>query len=64
MDIRSDNEAVDLVVDLDGTLIATDLLWESAFQLLKQNILYIFLLPLWASKGKGHLKHRISLLVE
>ncbi|WP_457300524.1 haloacid dehalogenase-like hydrolase, partial [Phyllobacterium sp. P5_D12] len=63
MDARSDNKTVDLVVDLDGTLIATDLLWESTFQLLKQNMLYLFLLPLWALKGKGHLKHQISLRV-
>jgi 4-hydroxybenzoate polyprenyltransferase/phosphoserine phosphatase len=63
VDARSDNKTVDLVVDLDGTLIATDLLWESTFQLLKQNMLYLFLLPLWALKGKGHLKHQISLRV-
>ena len=63
MDARSDNKAVDLVVDLDGTLIATDLLWESTFQLLKQNMLYLFLLPVWALRGKGYLKHQISLRV-
>ncbi len=63
VDARSDNKTVDLVVDLDGTLIATDLLWESTFQLLKQNMLYLFLLPLWALKGKGQLKHQISLRV-
>ena len=63
VDARSDNKTVDLVVDLDGTLIATDLLWESTFQLLKQNMLYLFLLPRWALKGKGHLKHQISLRV-
>jgi 4-hydroxybenzoate polyprenyltransferase/phosphoserine phosphatase len=63
VDARSDDKAVDLVVDLDGTLIATDLLWESTFQLLKKNLLYIFLLPVWALKGKGYLKHQISLRV-
>jgi 4-hydroxybenzoate polyprenyltransferase len=63
VDARSDNKTVDLVVDLDGTLIATDLLWESTFQLLKQNMLYLFLLPVWALKGKGYLKHQISLRV-
>lgn len=63
VDARSDNKTIDLVVDLDGTLIATDLLWESTFQLLKQNMLYLFLLPIWALKGKGYLKHQISLRV-
>lgn len=62
-DARSDNRTADLVVDLDGTLIATDLLWESTFQLLKQNMLYLFLLPIWALKGKAYLKHQISLRV-
>lgn len=64
VDARSNIKTVDLVVDLDGTLIATDLLWESVFQLLKKNILYIFLLPVWALKGKAYLKHQISLRVE
>ncbi|MBZ9653208.1 UbiA family prenyltransferase [Phyllobacterium lublinensis] len=63
MDAQSDNNAIDLVVDLDGTLIATDLLWESTFQLLKQNMFYLFLLPIWALRGKGYLKHQISLRV-
>jgi 4-hydroxybenzoate polyprenyltransferase/phosphoserine phosphatase len=63
VDAQSDNNAIDLVVDLDGTLIATDLLWESTFQLLKQNMFYLFLLPIWALRGKGYLKHQISLRV-
>lgn len=63
VDSSSKNNIADLIVDLDGTLIATDLLWESMFQLLKQNVLYLFVLPFWAIKGKGYLKHRISLLV-
>ncbi len=49
-----------LCVDLDGTLIKTDLLWESLLALLKQNPLSLFLLPLWLFKGKAHLKHEIA----
>ncbi len=49
-----------LCVDLDGTLLRTDLLVESAFALLKRNILYLFLLPVWLLKGKAHLKQRIA----
>ncbi|MEP7454775.1 UbiA family prenyltransferase [Phyllobacterium sp. SB3] len=60
---RSSSNVPDLIVDLDGTLIATDLLWESAFQLLKKNMFYIFLLPFWLFKGKANLKHQISLRV-
>ena len=34
-----------LVVDVDGTLIRTDLLHESVFALLRLNPLYLLLLP-------------------
>jgi len=53
-----------LVVDLDGTLIRTDLLVESFFTLLKRNILFVFLLPLWLLKGKAHLKYKIAQRVD
>jgi len=49
-----------LGVDLDGTLIRTDLLVESVFALLKCNLLFVFLLPLWLLKGRAHLKHEIA----
>ncbi len=49
-----------LVVDLDGTLVKTDLLIESLFALIKQNSLYFFLLPFWLMKGKAHFKREIS----
>ena len=49
-----------LCVDLDGTLIKSDLLWESLLALLKQNPLSIFQLPFWLLKGKAHLKHEIA----
>jgi len=49
-----------LCVDLDGTLIKTDLLWESLLVLLKQNPLLVVLLPLWLLKGKAYLKHEIA----
>jgi len=49
-----------LCVDLDGTLIHTDLLVESVFALLKRNIFFVFVLPLWLLKGKAHLKHQIA----
>ncbi|WP_347986878.1 UbiA family prenyltransferase [Methylomonas sp. AM2-LC] len=49
-----------LCVDLDGTLIHSDLLLESLLLLLKRNPLYVFLLPLWLSKGKAALKAQIA----
>ena len=59
---------VPLCVDLDGTLIKTDLLVESFFQLLKINFLYIFLVPLWLLRGKaclkGHIAERVEIVEE
>jgi hypothetical protein len=49
-----------LCVDLDGTLIRTDLLWESLLALLKQSPLLMVLLPFWLLKGKASLKHEIA----
>ena len=49
-----------LCVDLDGTLVCTDLLVEAVFALFKENLLYLFLLPLWLFRGKAHLKHQIA----
>lgn len=49
-----------LCVDLDGTLIRTDLLWESLLALIKQSPLSIILLPLWLLKGKAYFKHEIA----
>lgn len=52
--------SIPLCVDLDGTLIQTDLLVESVFALLKKNLLYVFLLPLWLMQGKARLKQEIA----
>lgn len=49
-----------LAVDLDGTLIHTDVFWESLTALVKQNIFSILLLPLWLIKGKAYLKCEIA----
>lgn len=51
---------VPLCVDLDGTLVATDTLWESILLLLKQNILQSLLLPLWIIQGRALFKHKIA----
>lgn len=49
-----------LCIDCDGTLIATDLLYEAFFLLLKQYPLGLFLLPFWLFKGKVYLKERLA----
>lgn len=51
---------VPLFVDLDGTLIKTDLLVESAMALIRQAPLTIFSMCAWLLRGKAHLKARIA----
>lgn len=53
-----------LCVDLDGTLVKTDILLESFFALIKHNFLYAFLVPLWLIRGKANLKQQIALRVD
>lgn len=53
-------KSVPLCVDLDGTLIKTDLLLESFLSLFKLNPLYIFLAPFWLLRGKATLKAKIA----
>lgn len=53
-----------LCVDLDGTLIRTDLLVESFFRLLKIRFLYVFLALWWLLHGKARLKDEIARRVE
>ena len=49
-----------LVVDLDGTLIKTDLLFESASQFITRHPFRLLILLRWAIKGKSHLKARLA----
>ncbi len=64
MDHRVETHLVPLAVDLDGTLIATDLLWESIAALIKRNPLFLFLLPFWALRGAYVLKMKLAARVE
>ena len=48
-----------LIVDLDHTLIDTDLLYESSLAVLKKSPVLILLYPFWLMKGKGYLKDQL-----
>ena len=63
-EIKYSEGSVPLCVDLDGTLVKTDLLLESVLLLLKSNPLYCFLLPLWLLKGKAYLKQQVARRVD
>jgi 4-hydroxybenzoate polyprenyltransferase len=49
-----------ICVDLDGTLVATDTLWESMLLLLRNRPLDLFMLPVWLMAGRAAFKRRIS----
>jgi len=49
-----------LIVDLDGTILKTDTLFEGLAKLIKQNFLFVFLLPFWLCQGKLKFKNKIS----
>ena len=49
-----------LCVDLDGSLIATDVLWESLLVLLKLQPWILFAFPFWFLQGRAAFKRRIA----
>ncbi|WMJ71472.1 UbiA family prenyltransferase [Stenotrophomonas sp. 24(2023)] len=53
-----------MCVDLDGTLLRSDILYESLLALLARNPLYVFLLPFWLLKGKAFVKRQLATRVQ
>ncbi len=51
---------IPLCVDLDGTLVATDTLFESVLLLLKQNPLALFSCLRWGLQGRAVLKREVA----
>lgn len=49
-----------LVVDLDGTLVKTDLFLESVLALLKQRPQHVFTMLAWLRNGKAYLKQQVA----
>ncbi len=49
-----------LAVDLDGTLILTDTLHESALRAVRERPLASLQMPLWLLQGKAHLKQQLA----
>ncbi|HUB01379.1 MAG TPA: UbiA family prenyltransferase [Terriglobales bacterium] len=49
-----------LCVDLDGTLIRGDLLWECVLVLLKTRPATLFLMPFWLFRGRAFLKRELA----
>ncbi|MEE4575871.1 UbiA family prenyltransferase [Pseudomonas alliivorans] len=53
-----------LVVDLDGTLLRSDVLFETAMAFIRQYPLQVFKLLLWLLQGKASLKRGLALSVK
>ena len=51
---------IPLFVDLDGTLLKTDIMFEAMLLLLKKNIFYCLSLLLWLAKSRAYLKFQLS----
>lgn len=57
---QSDPTSVPLVVDLDGTLLLSDLLHESTLKLLRNQPHLVLALPFWLARGKAQMKRQIA----
>ncbi len=53
-----------IAVDLDGTLIFSDVLHESAIGLIRKYPLILLKIPFWLIKGKAYLKSKLASLVD
>ena len=55
---------VPLVVDVDGTLLKSDLLYEATLQFVARYPWELWRLPLWLAKGKAHLKAQLAARID
>lgn len=53
-----------LAIDLDGTLVRSDLLMESFLALIRQNPLYVFAVAFWLVRGRAYVKQEIGRRVQ
>ena len=56
---KTKKKNIPLVVDLDGTFIKKDLLYEGFKLIIRKNFLYIFSCCIWILKGKVNLKNKL-----
>jgi len=53
-----------IFVDLDGTLVRTDLFFESILQLIKRNPMNLFRVVIWVLQGRSVAKEKVANLVD
>src|SRR5262245_61668238 len=51
---------VPLCVDLDGTLIRTDMLVETLLEFVRARPIDLLRVPIWLLRGRAYLKHRLA----
>jgi len=56
----SNDLQIPLCVDLDGTLLNTDMLWESLKDVAQKRPWCVLLFPIWILQGRAHLKQQIA----
>lgn len=52
--------SIPVIVDLDGTLIHSDMLHESVLRLMRDRPLRLLMIPLWIAQGKATLKRAVA----
>ena len=58
---NTDDLSIPLCVDLDGTLLNTDMLWESLKDVARRRPWCVLLIPFWFLRGRAHLKQQVAL---
>lgn len=58
--VETESDVPTLCVDLDGTLVRTDILWECLLLLFSQQPWILLLCPFWLLGGKAYFKRQIS----
>jgi 4-hydroxybenzoate polyprenyltransferase/phosphoserine phosphatase len=64
LNLKMDERPPVLFVDLDDTLVATDMLAESFLLALRRFPWILFQLPFWLLRGKAHLKQQLAARVQ
>lgn len=53
-------QSTPLCIDMDGTLVRTDTLYECLISLIREKILYLIFIPFWLMRGKAYTKSRLA----
>lgn len=63
-EVNQNDIEIPLCVDLDGTLLNTDMLWESLKDVTRKKPWCVLLFPFWFLQGRAHLKQKVAALAK